>query len=306
MIKERFPDVYANIQEYHNSFRNKPKFILLEDNDAEYVLREDFQDPCLSMSKRMFYKADPGHRLTVSHHYTDIHFLEDSSIKNVAITAHDVFANYSWDIIAKTGNPDINNAPYDFSNSMMVKYFRGIIEMEVPLGFMVHKKEQFTSAAFYKFIPGMNLEQLMATGDSKLCNTILWECAKLFSRHITNNVLFFDSHRFNNFYIESYMDKGDKTKQHILRQLDGEFVIPRDKLTEVETEWMIKNFIREALTYHIPLSKRLDTKIEPLLDMLRMEDFLMVCLGDKELMKKYMDSLDNIPQINFTKQLLSN
>ena len=293
-LESNFADVAGVLRDYHAHFANKPRFALRADGDVVYVLREDQQEAALRMSERLLSGADPGERLTVSHYVMDKAFADSPERFGVSsVTAHDVFADYGRQIIVKTGNPDISNAPYDFKNALSVKYLRGVIEMEVPIGFMVDRTKRERTAAFYKYIPGRNLDQLLTEDDPDLCNTMLWETAKLFSRLIENDVFFYDSHRFNNFYIESLASQGEAGNpcQHVLRLLDGEYIFPQAPLPHREREHMLKQFVGKALV------SQQSGGASTFLDAERLEDFLMVCLGDLSLMKAYRDTIDQPPDV---------
>lgn len=295
-IRDEYGTVYDSLVQYHDHFVMKPPFVFGVNNGNFYVARKDLLEGIVR--KLLFekvhmlqkgQKVDIGRQLTIADYYFMKYYHGDEEHCGFPITAHDIFLSYDLSTIIKTGNDDINNAPYDFGHSLLVKYLRGIIEMEVPIGFIVNKDKKVYSTVFYKYIPGINLESLLKTDDRALINSMLWEVAKLFSRLIQNDVFFYDSSRFNNYYIETYSQNGDMAlsgKSHnILRLLDGEHIFPKDKLLDHEREYMIKSFVNSALSNPHFLDKG------------RLEDFLMVCLGDYNLMKEYRDTLDNIPTI---------
>lgn len=274
VLGRAFPSVADLINRYHESFAHKQLFGMeILDDGAVLTMRDDYRDRTREAQHGV------GHQLTISEYdlMTKYHGLDEYC--EHPQTTHEVVVSSDYSMIFKKGNPFRNNAAYDFTNALEIKYFRGIIEMEVPLGFVIYPDRSRMDSVFFKYLDGHNLYSSLKSEKPEVIRAVTWEVAKLLSRLIRRNVLFYDSHRFNNYFIEA------AGSQKLFRLLDAEYILPRESLEDEEKEYMVKRFANEAL------------KHPALLDRQRLEDFLMVCLGDVAFMKHCRDSLDNLPDI---------
>ena len=273
-IRDRFSSVYKAIELYHETFPDKPRFVFFDDGRGNvFVARED----CREQIERTKY--DLGRQVTISE-YDLVRYYDDEP-SGYHVTMHNVWVNEGTGIVAKLGNPYRDRAPQEFMFALKTKYFRGLVELEVPLGFMVNmehpdstqeegkayvyypgQREPEYTRMFYKYIKGRSLDHLLKEKKIEELNWILWEIAKLFSRLISFKILFKDPHRWNNYYIET-----NGHNQEVLRLFDCEFIIPKEEISQLELEQMLYVFLEEALKVGF-------------IDASRLDDFLMVCLGD--------------------------
>ena len=273
-LLHRFAHIYFMLALYHDAFPDKPKYVVFEDESREnvFVAREDYRD---SIKQAVSY---PGRKLTISE-FEIMTVYRGENMLGLPETCHAVFVNERLEVVTKYGNYFRDRSPQEFEFAMRNKYFRGLIEMEVPLGFMVNKAApnstreggfvyypgerlpEFTRM-FYKYMEGSSLDRIFRDRDPREYNWVLFEIAKLFSRLVQNKILFKDSHRLNNYFMEKI-----KGGQEVLRVLDSEFIIPKDFISTDELDDMLLMFLEEALKIGF-------------IDWERMDDFLVTALGD--------------------------
>ena len=286
-LKKDYPQTYETLRKYHLDFKSKPKFIPSYNAGRIDVLREDFEDHLKYFNTDYNYQL--GEQISISEYRIFKDYHGESEGVHFSKTNHDIFKTPGSVAVVKLGNPDRNNAIYEFTNSIELKYFRGISEMESAIGFKINEDNTKMGGIYYKYLEGLNLWRTLKTSDYNLTNCMLWDVGKLFSRLVQNNVFFYDSNRLNNYFIEEVKTESSEFPHKTLRLLDAEYVIPTDKLEKKELEYMIKNFVNTALSIERNGFRFLDES--------RLEDFLMLCLGDIKEMKHYRDTLDKIPHI---------
>lgn len=286
-LKKEYPSTYETLKKYHLDFKSKPKFLPNYEKGKIEVLRSDFEDHLKHFNTD--YNQQLGEQISISEYRIFKDYHGESDGVRFSKTNHDIFKTPGSVAVVKLGNPDRNNAIYEFTNSIELKYFRGISEMESAIGFKIHEDNNKMGGIYYKYLEGLNLWRTLKTSDYNLTNCMLWDVGKLFSRLVQNNVFFYDSNRLNNYFIEEVKSDYLELPHRTLRLLDAEYVIPTEKLEKKELEYMIKNFVNTALS--------IERNGFRFLDEARLEDFLMLCLGDIKEMKHYRDTLDKIPHI---------